>query len=188
MAVCQNCKAQVADGAKTCPMCGKEIAANTLENIQTETGGWQKFIIIVTIILLIAIGFTYYGAEDREDKASQQIFSAQMPRIVQTAALQSGLARVYGMPGWQIAADPKAATVILHFPSGPLTQAQASQIGQMVAADLAQTYVNKGYMPRNLRVVVGGTQPGGNAVYGQALYNGDYGEPGTALSWQPASY
>lgn len=183
MAMCPSCKAKVGDQEKTCPMCGRDIPASTLENIQTQTSGWQKFVIAVVVLLLIVIGFTFYQAEDREDRAAQGIFKPQVERIIQTVATQSGISQRFGMPAYQLVAQPKVAEVMLIFPSGPLSQAQAAQVGRGVCSSLARTYVNKGYMPRYLRVVVAGSQPGGQAVYGQAVYNGNL----DTLAWEPAS-
>lgn len=183
MAVCPNCQAQVGDGEKNCPKCGKAIPASELENIQTQTSGWQKFVIAVTILLLIVIAFTFYQAEDREDKATQQIFGPQMEKIINTVASQTGLANYFGMPAGQIIATTKTAEAMVVFPSGPLSQAQASMFGRAVCAGLAQSYVNKGYMPRQIRVVVAGNEQGGQAVYGQAIFNGNI----DALGWEPAS-
>ncbi len=183
MATCPSCQAKVEEGAGSCPKCGRVIPASQLENIPVQTSGWQKFVIVVTVILLVIIAFTFYGAEKREDVAAQQIFSQQMPELVQSVALQSGLGNVFGIPSYSIQAKPKAAEVVLSFPSGPLTQAQAAMAGNAVCARLAQIYVRKGYMPRHLRVIVTGDQPGGRAVYGQSIYNGNI----DALGWEPAS-
>lgn len=183
MDTCPNCKAQIADSETTCPKCGKDIPASSLEDIPTETSGWQKFVIAVTIILLIAIGFTFFEAEEREDQAAQQIFAPQLERIIQISAAQTGIGQRFGVPAYKISAKPKNAEVTIFFQSGPLSQAQASMFGRAVCAGLAQTYVNKGYMPRHLKVVVAGNQLGGASVYGQAIYDGNI----DALGWEPAS-
>lgn len=183
MAVCPNCKAKVADDATSCSTCGKAIPASSLEDIQTHTTGWQWFVIAVTTALLIVIGFTFYDAEEREDRAAQQVFGQPIANIVRIAAAQTGLGNKFGIPDCQFVAKPKEADVVVTFAKGPLNQAQASMYGQAVAARLAQAYVRKGYMPRHLRVVVAGNQPGGRAVYGQAIYNGNI----EALGWEPAS-
>lgn len=183
MAICPSCNGKVEDTAVNCPKCGKAIPACSLENIPTQTSGWQKFVIVVTVILLIVIAFTFYGAEKREDAAAQAIFSQQLPGIVQAVASQSGIASRFGMPAYAIKATPKAAEATLVFPGGPLNQAQASMFGNAVCTELAQSYVRKGYMPRNLRVIVAGDQPGGRAVYGQSIYNGNI----DALGWEAAS-
>ena len=183
MAICPSCQGKVEEGASACPKCGKAIPASALENIPTRTSGWQKLVIVVSVLLLIVIAFTFYGAEKREDAAAQAIFSQQVAGIVQTVSSQSGLGERFGVPGFTVKATPKAAEVVLAFPSGPLNQAQASMYGNAVCASLAQAYVRKGYMPRQLRVVVAGEQPGGRAVYGQSVYNGNI----DALGWEPAS-
>lgn len=195
MAVCPNCKAPVGENETTCPSCGHDIQASKLENLQTQTTTWQKFIIAVVIVLLIAIAFTFYHAQSREDAATQQIFEAQMGQIVQSVAIQSGLAQRFGLPVYQIMATPKSANGSVVFPSGPLTQADAAMFGRAVCMLLAQSYVKRGYIPRNLRIVVAGNQPGGQAVYGQVIYNGNLGATYNGniesspqdLIWEPAS-
>lgn len=195
MAICPNCKAPVGENETTCPTCGHAIPASSLENVQTQTTGWQKFIIAVVIVLLVAIAFTFYNAQSREDKVAQQVFEAQMGQIAQSVAIQSGLAQKFGLPTYQITAEPKAATASIVFPSGPLTQEEAAMFGRGVCIMLAQAYVKRGYIPRSLRIVVGGYQPGGQAVYGQAVFNGNLGPSynGNILSspqdiaWVPAS-
>lgn len=195
MAMCPGCKAPVGENETTCPTCGHAIPASSLEDVQTQTTGWQKFIIAVVIVLLVAIAFTFYNAQSREDRATQQIFEAQMGQIAQSVAIQSGLAQRFGMPAYRIVAEPKAATATLVFPSGPLTQSEAAMYGRGVCIMLAQAYVKRGYIPRSLRVVVSGNQPGGQALYGQAVFNGNLGatysgniisSPGD-LTWVPAS-
>lgn len=195
MAVCPDCKAPVGENETTCPSCGHAIPASSLEDVQTSTTGWQKFIIAVVIVLLIAIAFTFYSAQSREEESAQQIFEAQMGQIAQSVAIQSGLAQRFGVPAWQINAGPKEATASLVFPSGPLTQAEAALFGRGVCIMLAQAYVKRGYIPRSLRIIVAGNQPGGEAVYGQAVFNGNLGASYNGnivsspqdLAWIPAS-
>ncbi|MBD5553272.1 MAG: hypothetical protein HDQ44_02935 [Desulfovibrio sp.] len=183
MAICPHCKAKTEDGAAECPACGKTIPASDLEQIQTSTSGWQKFVILAATVLLILIGFTFYGAEDREDKAAQQNFAKPVADIIRIASAQTGLGDIFGAPEYQYVARPKSAEVRVNFVRGPLNQAQAAMFGQTVCAALARAYVRKGYMPRHLRVIVGGSQPGGHAVYGQAVFNGNI----DALGWEPAA-
>lgn len=183
MATCPNCKAHIADSETTCPKCGRDIPASDLETIPVTTDGWQKFVIAVTIVLLIAVACTFFSAEDREDAAAQNIFAPQVGAIIQNVAMQTGLGRNFGVPAYQVSARPKSAEVSVVFPSGPLNQNQAAMFGQAVCAGLAQTYVKKGYMPRHIKVTVAGNQPGGQAVYGQAIYNGNI----DALGWEAAS-
>lgn len=183
MAICPSCQAKVEEGTTNCPKCGRAIPASELENIPDRTSGWQKFVIVVTVILLIIIAFTFYGAEKREDVAAQTIFSGAMQGIVNTVATQSGLGSRFGVPAYTIKATPKTARIVLTFPTGPLNQAQAALFGNGVCASVAQTYVRKGYMPRHVSVIVMGDQPGGKAVYGESIYNGNI----DALGWEPAS-
>lgn len=195
MAICPGCKAPVGENETTCPTCGHAIPASSLESVQTQTTGWQKFIIAVVIVLLIAIAFTFYNAQSREDESTQRIFEAQIGQIVQYVAIQSGLAQRFGVPSWQIVAEPKSATATLVFPSGPLTQEEAALFGRGICIMLAQNYVRRGYIPRSLRVVVSGNQPGGQALYGQAVFNGNLGATYNGsivsspkdLTWIPAS-
>lgn len=180
---CPSCGSSVEDGEKNCPNCGHAIPASSLENIPDKTTGWQKFVIVVGAILLVVIAFTFYGAEKRENAACQEIFSQQAPAIIQNVAFQSGLGRIFGIPAYQIKARPKEAQMVVDFQYGPLTQEQASLFGNGVCAALAQSYVRKGYIPRHLRVVVAGQQPGGRVVYGASIYNGNI----DALGWEPAA-
>lgn len=184
MAECPNCKARVDEEAKECPTCGKQIPADQLEEIPTRTDGWQKFVIAVTILLLVAIAFTFYNTEAREDSAAQRNFAQPIADIIRVASGQTGLGRNFGMPDYSYVAKPKSAEVTVYFPNGPLNQAQASMFGQTVCANLARAYVRKGYMPRDLKVIVAGNQPGGRAFYGQAIYNGNI----EALGWEPAAH
>lgn len=178
MAVCPSCKENVPDSAANCPKCGERIIpADTLEKIPTKTSNWQKVVIAVSVILLVAIGFTFQGAEERENKAAQSIFQQSMETIIRDIGNQVGVNQQAGMPKWILKAETKGAQVAIDFPA-PLTKEQASAYGQGVCAALAQAYVRKGYMPRHIAVTVGN----GQNVYGQAIFNGNI----NALGWEGA--
>ena len=184
MVVCPSCKDQVPHSAKACPQCGtRVIPADQLEDIPTKTTGWQKFVIIVSIILLILIAFTFYGAEDRENAAAQAAFTEPVMRIVNNTAAQTGYGSFFGMPSFKLDAGIKGAAVSVVFPTGPLSQEQAATFGQSVCAALAREYVRLGYAPRQITVNVG-TVLADNTVYpyGQAVFNGNIG----AIGWKPA--
>lgn len=179
MATCQYCKEQVLDTANICPKCGKRIIpADELENVPKKTSTWQKVVIAISIVILIAIGFSFQGAEDRENKAAQENFSQPVEKIVRDIAGQTGLAQQYGLPNWKLNAETRSASVAIDFPNAKLTQDQAAAYGQGVCAALARAYVAKGYAPEHLTVTVGS----GAALYGKAIFNGNI----DALGWQPA--
>lgn len=184
MATCPSCQATIRDDASECPKCGKRvIAASSLENIPVKTTGWQKFVIIVTIILLILIAITYQSAETREDAAAQANFSQPVAKIVSDTAIQTSLSQYFGMPEHKLKAGTKGATVSITFPRGGLNQQQAAAMGQSVAALLARTYVRKGYMPRHITVSVLSAVPGKKPeLYGKAIYDGNI----DALGWEAA--
>lgn len=184
MATCPNCEASIHEGAEECPKCGKRvIPASSLETISVKTTGWQKFVIIVTIILLVLIGITFQSAENREDEAAQRTFSQPVARIVSDAAVHLGLAQSFGMPDHKLKAETKDARVFIIFPRVGLSQEQASSVGQSIAALLARTYVQKGYMPRHITVTVASaTARRKPMIYGKAIYNGNI----DALGWEAA--
>lgn len=162
---------------------GRSIAGDTLEHIETKTDTWQKVVIAVGAVLLIAIGFSWQGAGEREDLAAKSEFIGPLKNIVVTASRDLGLSRFFGQPDCSMRAGPKWADVRLEFPSGPLSQAQAEAMGRVVAGALAKVYVNKGYAPRALAVEVSSTmRNGGKTIYGKAIYNGDLDK----LEWEPA--
>lgn len=184
MATCANCQATISENATECPKCGKRvIAASSLESIPEKTTGWQKFVIIITIILLILVGVTYQSAETREDAAAQRNFSQPAARIVSDVAIQTRLSQYFGMPGHKLKATTKGAEVTVSFPRGGLNQQQAASVGQGIAGLLAREYVRKGYMPRHITVSVYSVGPGGRSqLYGKAIYNGNI----DALGWEAA--
>lgn len=183
MARCPDCKAKIDDSVKECPYCGKEvIPASFLENIQTTTTTWQKIVIIFSIIILIAIAFTFLGAEKREDIASQNVFDMSVSQLVASTAVNSGMAHIFGMPGHTLKADPKTAEISIQFPTGPLSAAQAQNFATAVSGSVARTYVDKGYMPRSITVNIYSGSPSGRSIfYGRAVYNGDK----DYISWIP---
>lgn len=186
MARCPDCKAKIDASVKECPYCGKEvIPASLLETIPTKTTTWQKVVIIFSIIILIAIGFTFLGAEKREDRASQNIFSAPVSQLIAQAALHSGLGHLFGMPGHTLEADPKNAKISIIFPSGPLSAEQAQKFANYISGMVARTYVDKGYMPREVTVSISSTNPEGNLfTYGKSVYNGNK----DFITWQPENW
>lgn len=183
MATCPDCNSLVPDSSKNCPNCGADIIpASTLEKISTKTTTWQKILIILSIIILIAIGFTFDGAEKREDEAAQNSFARPVAEIIASAATHSGLANIYGIPGHTLKADTKSAEIFLQFPGGPLSARQAQFFGNSVCGMVARSYVNKGYMPRQITVAVASTTPNGQMmVYGTSHYNGNT----DTMTWQP---
>lgn len=182
MSTCPECNNQIPETTEKCPHCGRQvIPGDTLEQIPTKTTHWQQFIIAISVIILIAIGFTYQHAEERENLAAQTTFYAPLANIVRIAAEHSGLGRQYGIPTLRLKAQTKSAQAYLAFPSGPLSEEQAAVFGQAVCAALARTYVQKGYMPRELMVNVSSRQPT-DINYGTAVYNGNRDR----LGWQSA--
>lgn len=183
MARCPDCKAKIDPSTTECPYCGKEvIPASFLENIQTQTSTWQKIVIIISIIVLIAIALTFMGMEKREDTAAQDIFSMPVSQLVASTAVHSGLAHAFGMPGHSLKADPKGAEISVQFPSGPLSAQQAKNFATALSGMVARTYVSKGYMPRAVTVTISSSSPAGKTItYGKAIYNGDKDK----INWQP---
>lgn len=186
MARCPDCNAKIDASVKACPYCGKEvIPASFLETIPTKTTTWQKIVIIFSIIILIAIAFTFLGAEKREDLASQDVFKAPVSQLVEAAATHSGLGKIFGLPDLSLKADPKNAEISIVFPSGPLSAAQAQNFASYISGMTARTYVDKGYMPRQITVSISSQIPDGRVfTYGKAIYNGDQ----DFISWQPENW
>lgn len=183
MVVCPKCNEQVPHSSDHCPRCGeKVIPADDLEEISTNTTDWQKIVIAATIILLILIGFTFYGAEDREDRAAQDIFNQSLMHIVSGVAAQTAIGHYYGVPAYQLKAGPKKATATVIFSSPPLAPEQAATYGSSVCASLAKAYVRKGYMPRSIKVNVASQYGNDYTYYGEAVYNGNLDK----LAWEAA--
>lgn len=184
MVICPACKEQVPHSATTCPRCGERIIpGDQLQSVPTRTTSWQVFVIIVSIILLIAIGITFYSAENRENQAAQANFSAPVMQIVGNVAAATGMGAYYGQPAFQLKAETKQARVSIVFPTGPLSQEQAQTFANAVCGELAHEYVLKGYMPRHIMVAIGTALANGRVhYYGQSIYNGDI----DSLGWEAA--
>lgn len=185
MANGQKCDSENPDSATECPASGeKVIRGDTLEKIVTKTTTWQKIVIVVGFFIILAIAFSFEGAKNREDQAAQKIFSTPLGDIIKNYVASTGLGKQFGAPTVRMKAGTNYGNVYLEFPRGPLSQKQASVFAQMVCASLAKTYVNKGYMPRNLRVyIICKLADGRRLLYGRAVYNGSFDR----LSWQPAA-
>ena len=154
------------------------IPADELEAVPTRTSPWQWVVIIVAAAILIAIGLTFRGAEERENKAALNELSAPFTAIVQQQAATLGLAA----PKMDLNIATKTADVSLDFP-GAIGADKARDFAVAVCAGLARTYVKKGYMPRDLAVHVATTlADGARAVYGKAIFNGNLDQ----LLWEPA--
>ncbi|MDE7372111.1 MAG: hypothetical protein K2N07_10325 [Desulfovibrio sp.] len=165
--------------AKKSPKGGTwNIPATELEEVPTRTSPWQWAVIIVAAVILIAIGLTFRGAEERENKAALQNLGAPFTAIVQEQAAALGLTA----PKMDLQIATKTADVNLDFP-GAIGADKARDFAVAVCAGLARTYVNKGYMPRDLAVQVMTTlADGARAVYGKAVFNGNLDQ----LLWEPA--
>ena len=174
-----NSAAPKTEAPKKCPHCGKwVIPADELEEVPTRTSPWQWAVIIVAAVILIAIGLTFRGAEERENKAAQKELGAPLTAIVQQQAGALGLAA----PKMDLHIATKTADVSLDFP-GAIGADKARDLAVAVCAGLARTYVDKGYMPRDLAVRVMTTlADGARAVYGKAIFNGNLDQ----LLWEPA--
>ena len=160
------------------PEATRNIPGDTLEKIPTRTSPWQWAVIIVAAVILIAIGLTFRGAEERENKAALQNLGAPFTAIVQEQAAALGLTA----PKMDLQIATKTADVSLAFP-GAIGADKARDFAVAVCAGLARTYVNKGYMPRDLAVHVMTTlADGARAVYGKAVFNGNLDQ----LLWEPA--
>ncbi len=186
MARCPDCSARIDESLKNCPYCGKEvIPASVLESIPTKITTGQKIFIIVSFIILIAILFTFMGAQKREDRAARNIFNAPVSQLITSAAVHSGLGHIFGMPAYTLQADPKTATISVVFPNGPLTAAQAQNFASYISGMVARTYVDKGYMPREVTVKIASNSPQGRYyTYGTAVYNGNK----DFISWIPETW
>lgn len=185
MATCPKCNATISDSASSCEYCGeKVIAGDTLSRVPDKITTWQKVVIILSIIILIAIGLTFRGAEKRENLAAQNTFSSPVHEMVLTAAENSGMSSAYGVPQVTMNAETKKAIVFIDFPLGPMSASQASNFGLGICERLSRTYVQKGYMPRALAVSVSSGGKQGTLVhYGTAVYNGNV----DLLGWEPAT-
>lgn len=179
---CPECKKEIEVGAATCSHCGKQFRGDELEDIETKTSTWQKIVIAVGLIALIAIGFTFMGAENRENKAAMNDFSKPLAELISGISDESKLGREFGTPSHTLKADTKTAEVTIEFPRGTLSPMQAEVFAKSVCVGLTRTYVSKGYMPRAITVRISSAAPGGKKrVYGQAFYNGDL----DTMAWEP---
>lgn len=184
MKECPECLSKVDDDSTNCHICGKRlIPASHLEKIDTHTSTWQKLIIIVGAIVLIAIAFTFLGAGKREQQAAQRAFEPTVTQIITQAADQTGVAHAFGKPRHMLSAGTKSADIRVNFPTGPMHESQAKRFAERVCEIVARAYVKKGYIPRALSVTVSSAIPGGrNLIYGTAYYDGDRDQ----LIWQSA--
>lgn len=185
MPYCPECNAPVSETAQSCPHCGRRvIPADKLEKIPVKTDGWQKFVIAVVIVLLIAIGFTWRGAEQREIEAAQKLFATPVAEMVKTAVRNTGLNLSAGFPVCELDAGAHGATIRLVFPTGPIDWNAAAILAQGVCGEAARIYVRKGYAPRHMEVSVFSKTPeGGEIYYGKAVFNGNI----DAMAWEPAT-
>ena len=185
MATCPECKATISDNATNCEYCGKRvIAGDTLSSVPKRITLWQKIVIVVSIFILIAIGFTFKDAEQRENRAAQQMFNHPAEQIVAQAANVMGLSSAYGSPQVTSRFEPKKGIIFVDFTKGPMSVNQAADFGLKVCRTLARTYVEKGYMPRALAVSVGSTGINGTHIhYGTAVFNGNV----DIIGWEPAN-
>lgn len=178
---CPHCNEPLPDSAKMCPKCGQwAVPASEIEEVPTRTSRWQKIVILVSVIILIAIGLSFRGAEERENQAAQKELAAPLASLVTAQATALGLA---GSPKLDLKIATKAADVFVNFPA-PLGSDKAREFALSVCAGLARTFVDKGYMPRALAVHVGTIMTdGAQARYGKAIFNGNLDQ----LAWEPAA-
>ncbi len=161
----------------------RSIAADRLETVKTRTTRRQKIFIVASIIVLLAIAFSFENAAKHEDTAAQKIFSAPAQAIIHAQLVKSGLALEYGMPKYEIKAKTKKAQVQIIFPRGPVKGSSAEALAKNICSRLARLYVEKGYMPRGLDVRISSILPsGGEAYYGTAVYDGNLDQ----LFWKQA--
>lgn len=186
MAVCPECKAQISDDANQCEYCGKEIyRGDKLSDVPKKITTWQKIVIVISIFILIAIGFSFKGAEKRENQAAQNKFANPAETLVADATTQLGLSSAYGTPSITTHFETNKGIVFVNFPLGPMTQTQASDFGLQVCRGLARAYVAKGYQPTALAVMVSsGGKNGTHIDYGAAVYNGNV----DLIGWEPSKF
>ena len=155
------------------------IPADELEAVPTRTSPWQWAVIIVAGLVLIAIGLTFRGAEERENAAAQKELSTPLVNLVQQQTAALGLSE----PKVALNIATKAADVFVDYPAA-IGAEKARNLALAVCAGLARAFVDKGYMPRDLAVHVGTTLPdGARAGYGTAVFNGNLDQ----LDWEPVS-
>lgn len=178
---CPHCNEPLPESAKMCPKCGQwGVPANEIEDVPTKTSRWQKIVILVSVIVLIAIGLSFRGAEERENQAAQKELAAPLAALVAAQATALGLP---GTPKLDLQIATKAADVFVDF-AAPLGSDKAREFALSVCAGLARTYVDKGYMPRALAIHVGTVMTdGARASYGKAIFNGNLDQ----LLWEPAT-
>lgn len=178
---CPHCNEPLPESAKMCPKCGQwGVPANEIEDVPTRTSRWQKIVILVSVIVLIAIGLSFRGAEERENQAAQKELAAPLAALVAAQATALGLP---GTPKLDLQIATKAADVFVDF-AAPLGSDKAREFALSVCAGLARTYVDKGYMPRALAIHVGTVMTdGARASYGKAVFNGNLDQ----LLWEPAT-
>lgn len=175
-----NSAAPTPEEARKSPKGGNwNIPADELEEVPTKTSRWQWAVIIVAGIILIAIGLTFRGAEERGNAAAQKELGTPLVSLVQQQTAALGLSE----PKVALNIATKAADVFVDFPAA-IGGDKARDFALAVCAGLARAYVNKGYMPRGLAVHVGTTLPdGARATYGTAIFNGNLDQ----LGWEPVS-
>lgn len=178
MAYCQKCEGKISDGETQCPHCGEKIIpADQLEKLPGKITGWQKFVIAVSIVILVAIALTFQGAEQREDRAAEENFIGTTRSIIYAVSEHGGLTAQFGQPEFKLVAKTHGARVYIEFPRGGLTQGEASMLGQSVAASLARAYVKKGYAPRHIEVTIASRLSNRRVIYyGTSFFNGDTGK------------
>lgn len=182
MAYCPECNGKVDESATQCSHCGKQvIPADQLENVPVKTTAGQKIFIAIAIVLLIVIGLTFQSAGQREDEAAQINFRGEAAQIVKSYARHQGLAAQFGLPICYLSARTKSAVMRLEFPRSGISKSQASVFARDVCTAMARDYVNKGYIPRHLEVIITAKMPNGDVnMIGRAVLNGNTGK----LRWQ----
>lgn len=178
--ICPDCNEHLPESAKMCPKCGKwVIPASEIENVPTKTSTWQKIVIAVSVIILIAIGLTFRDAEERENAAAQKELGAPLGALVKEQSAIFGLQS----PELEMQIDTKSANVLVDFPAA-IGSEKARDFALAVCAGLARTFVKKGYMPRSLSVQVRtALADGARANYGKAVFNGNLDN----LAWEAAT-
>lgn len=184
MAECPKCKENISDSATYCEHCGERvIPGDELSGAPEKITTWQKIVIVVAVLGLIAIGLTFREAEKRENVAAQKTFSNPLESVVYDEARLSGLSSAYGEPLITMNAETGKALVFIDFPKGPMSVRQASDFAMDICRKLARLYVQKGYMARALAVSISsGGKDGIQVHYGTAVYNGNV----DIMGWEPA--
>lgn len=185
MTTCPHCNTPIDPATEVCPHCEKKVTPiSSLEKIDGRLTGWQKFVIAVSIIILIAIGLFFQQGESNENKAAQAVFDIPAQELVHQTLAGTAIAGDYGLPVVNFDSNLAEGKLTLLFPGGPMPVRLAQELGSHLCTELARLYLNKGYTPRTVTVEIDCRGPKGSLIrYGNATWHGNFDK----LTWTSAA-